>query len=119
MGGGRQNCRRKSPRLLYSGDEKPDLRRIGRGAWKDRRGGDSRRKAPAAAKKPVQIRPKPSLDELVLKFVLAAFVYYPELIPEYEEKMSFFDFNNQRMHTMFDKMVVSAPKTEQTTCGHV
>ena len=88
---------------------------FGRGAWKDRRGGDSRRKAPAAAKKPVQIRPKPSLDELVLKFVLAAFVYYPELIPEYEEKMSFFDFNNQRMHTMFDKMVDICAENEQTT----
>lgn len=88
---------------------------FGRGAWKDHRGGDSRRKAPAAAKKPVQIRPKPSLDELVLKFVLAAFVYYPELIPEYEEKMSFFDFNNQRMHTMFDKMVDICAENEQTT----
>ena len=29
--------------------------------------------------------------------------------------MSFFDFNNQRMHTMFDKMVDICAENEQTT----
>lgn len=86
---------------------------FGRGAWKDRRGGDSRRKASAAAKKPVQIRPKPSLDELVLKFVLAAFVYYPELIPEYEEKCRFLTLIISECTLCLTRWSISAPKTSR------
>lgn len=86
---------------------------FGRGAWKDRRGGDSRRKAPAAAKKPVQIRPKPSLDELVLKFVLAAFVYYPELIPEYEEKCRSLTLIISECTLCLTRWSISAPKTSR------
>lgn len=47
-------------------------------------------------------RPKIMLDELVLKFVLAAMLYAPELVAEYEEQISMFDINNPRLHNMID-----------------
>lgn len=92
---------------------------FGRSSWKSRRQEDGR-KAKAVqpqqtVKKVVASRPKPSLDELVLKFVLAAFVYYPELVAEYEEKMSFFDFNNQRLRAMYDQMSEICSENEQIT----
>lgn len=80
---------------------------FGRGAWKNNKQAYDKRKnfAGKAKQTPTQIRPKASLDELVLKFVLAAMIYYPELIAEYEEKMSMFEINNQRLHSLFDTMV--------------
>lgn len=82
---------------------------FGRSAWKERRyhSADYQKKNRSSVqnKNPVQSHGKASLDELVLNFVLAAFVYYPELIAEYEEKMSYFDFNSPKMRSMFDNMV--------------
>ena len=90
---------------------------FGRSNWKGRKQDDGRKSKTVqpAVKKTVVARPKPSLDELVLKFVLAAFVYYPELVPEYEEKMSFFDFNNQRLRAMYDQMSEICSENEQIT----
>ena len=90
---------------------------FGRSSWKGRKQEDGRKNkvAQSAVKKVVVARPKPSLDELVLKFVLAAFVYYPELVAEYEEKMSFFDFNNQRLRAMYDQMSEICSEKEQVT----
>lgn len=84
---------------------------FGRGSWKDRRNSkgnfDKKKDFSSSSKnKPVsQVRSKVSLDELVLKFVMAAFVYYPELVAEYEEKMSIFEITNQRMSSLFDTML--------------
>lgn len=93
---------------------------LGRGAWKkrraenerngsrnyektvSRRGYDSR---PTAERGSVLPRPKTSLDELVVKFILAAMVYYPELIAEYEEKMSMFEMPGSRLQQFFDAVV--------------
>lgn len=90
---------------------------FGRSNWKGRKQEDGRKSKTVqpAVKKTVVARPKPSLDELVLKFVLAAFVYYPELVAEYEEKMSFFDFNNQRLRAMYDQMSEICSESEQIT----
>ena len=45
------------------------------------------------------------MDELVVKFVLAAMVYYPELIAEYEERMGMFEISNPRLQQLFDVLV--------------
>lgn len=90
---------------------------LGRGSWKNRqpqsaqnsnnytpgRGNYSKQDAhrPQAAVS----RPKVSLDELVVKFVLAAMVYYPELIAEYEERMGMFEISNPRLQLFFDALV--------------
>ncbi len=92
---------------------------FGRSNWKGRKQDDGHKSKTVqpqqTVKKVVASRPKPSLDELVLKFVLAAFVYYPELVAEYEEKMSFFDFNNQRLRAMYDQMSEICSENEQIT----
>ena len=57
---------------------------------------------------PVKIqvtRPKTTLDELVLKFVLSALIFYPELILQFEEKMSLFSFPNVELQKLFDTML--------------
>ena len=50
-------------------------------------------------------RPKTTLDELVLKFVLSALIFYPELILQFEEKMSLFSFPNAELQQLFDTML--------------
>ena len=50
-------------------------------------------------------RPKTTLDELVLKFVLSALIFYPELILQFEEKMSLFSFPNADLQKLFDTML--------------
>ena len=50
-------------------------------------------------------RPKTTLDELVLKFVLSALIFYPELILQFEEKMSLFSFPNAELQKLFDTML--------------
>lgn len=50
-------------------------------------------------------RPKTTLDELVLKFILSALIYYPDLILQFEEKMSLFSFPNAELQKLFDAML--------------
>ncbi len=50
-------------------------------------------------------RPKTTLDELVLKFVFSALIFYPELILQFEEKMSLFSFPNAELQKLFDAML--------------
>ena len=81
---------------------------LGRGSWKKLRRQSAGKLAASGTgnvSRPVSLRAKTSLDELVLKFVLAAFVYYPELVPEYEEKMAMFEIGNSRLREMLDTMV--------------
>lgn len=79
---------------------------FGRGAWKsNNKQSYDKKKAPATKQRIMQNRPKVSLDELVLKFVLAAMIFQPELIAEYEEKIACFEISNQRLHALFDTMV--------------
>lgn len=78
---------------------------FGRGAWKNNNRTFDSKKNVSKKVNVIQNRPKISLDELVLKFILAAMIYCPELIVEYEEKMSSFEINNQRLHSLFDTMV--------------
>lgn len=78
---------------------------LGRGYWKKQAVVPQGRKISQIEKKQTIVRPKVGLDELVVKFVLAAMMYYPELIAEYEEKMSMFEFPNSSLQTFFDKMV--------------
>lgn len=92
---------------------------LGRGFWKNKQrqsaGGDTAYQAPrgsfrrneTAVKQavPAAQRPKVTMDELVVKFVLAAMVYYPELIAEYEERMGMFEISNPRLQQLFDVLV--------------
>ena len=85
---------------------------LGRGFWKNQNyakktnhyvRGDERKPQPAQSAR-VE-RPKVSLDELVVKFVLAAMVYYPSLIAEYEEKMGMFDIPDEKLRKFFDTLL--------------
>lgn len=76
---------------------------LGQGAWLKKRReqqaqGGKAQKTPAVNR----ARPRPTLDELVLKFILAAMLYAPELVAEYEEQISMFDISSQRLHSMLD-----------------
>ena len=79
---------------------------LGKGSWtpsyaKKNNGG----RQTGAAVRVETVRPKTSLDELIVKFVLAAMVYYPELVAEYEEKMAMFAMPNPGLQTLLDNMV--------------
>ena len=82
---------------------------LGRGFWKNQ---NSLKKAKSfthseerKTQTPQVERPKVSLDELVVKFVLAAMVYYPVLIAEYEEKMGMFEIPNDKLRKFFDTLL--------------
>ena len=82
---------------------------LGRGFWKNQ---NSLKKAKSFTRSeerktqtPQVERPKVSLDELVVKFVLAAMVYYPVLIAEYEEKMGMFEIPNDKLRKFFDTLL--------------
>lgn len=89
---------------------------LGKGSWKPRAFTPQGKKQ-VEPKKPTMIKPKASLDELVVKFVLAAMIYYPELIDEYEEKMSMFAFPNDKLQGLFDKMVEIYHNCENFDCA--
>ena len=52
------------------------------------------------------------LDEAVVKFVLAAMIYCPSLIAEYEEKLSTFEIKNPELKKLFDALVEIAAELE-------
>ena len=74
---------------------------LGQGAWVKKKQAQRIQKTTPAAK-PVISRPKIRLDDLVLKFVLSAMFYMPDLIAEYEEKIAMFDIGNQRLKDILD-----------------
>ena len=85
---------------------------LGKGAWLasisqgNKWNGQGRQKTGWQVPVKVQVtRPKTTLDELVLKFVLSALIFYPELILQFEEKMSLFSFPNAELQKLFDTML--------------
>ena len=70
-----------------------------------------------AKSKPVasSVAAKITLDELVLKFILAAMLYMPELIAEYEEQISMFDISNPRLRNMLDFIFDLSHEHEELT----
>ena len=85
---------------------------LGRGAWRqsyarkrpfDKSGVKKDGAYPLGVKLEV-VRPKTSLDELVVKFILSAMIFYPELVAEYEEKMSMFAMPNPQLQKLFEAM---------------
>lgn len=78
---------------------------LGQGAWLKKR---QEQKAQAFKPKnntstpPTTVASRIKLDELVLKFILAAMLYAPELVAEYEEKISMFEISNQRLQSMLN-----------------
>lgn len=75
---------------------------LGQGAWVKKR----QQQQPA---KPVTTKQNTSsssrrclIDDGGVKFILSAMLYMPELIDDYEEKISTFDINNQRLKDILD-----------------
>lgn len=87
---------------------------LGRGSWKQSYAKKNytpfEKKSYNFQKSPLQnltietVRPKINLNELVVKFVLAALIYCPELIPEYEEKISMFSMPNQDLQNLWNAL---------------
>lgn len=85
---------------------------LGKGAWLatlpqgNKWNGQSNRRSERLSQVKVQVtRPKTTLDELVLKFILSALIFYPDLILPFEEKMSLFSFPNADLQKLFDTML--------------
>jgi len=51
------------------------------------------------------VRPAKIMDEAVVKFMIAAMIYCPELIAEYEEKFTGFEIKNSGLRKLFDTLV--------------
>lgn len=67
----------------------------------------------------VVARPKRVLDDQIVKFVIAAIIFCPELIAEYEEKLSYFEFKDQKLHQLFDCLVNIANENDSPECDKV
>lgn len=99
---------------------------LGRGFWKNKRRESNdasgfrnsyrRTENRGQSAVPATARPKVSMDELVLKFVLAAMVFYPELIAEYEERMGMFDISNAKLRRFFDTLLDISHDEEELNC---
>lgn len=97
---------------------------LGRGSWKQSYAKKNytsfEKKSYNFQKSPLQnltietVRPKISLNELVVKFVLAALIYCPELIPEYEEKISMFSMPNQDLQNLWNALCDAFESAEDT-----
>lgn len=91
---------------------------LGQGAWLKKR--QAQKAQTATPKKPKQeARPRPALDELVLKFIISAMLYAPELIAEYEEQISMFDIRNSRLRAMLDIIFETSHNNEAPTAIQV
>ena len=58
---------------------------------------------------------KRSLDENVARFVLSAFIYYPQLIGEFEEQLGMFEIPNTELNMLWEKMTNLSHEHEQLT----
>lgn len=91
---------------------------LGRGFWKNQNSSQRAKSFTRTEERKPQTshveRPKVSLDELVVKFVLAAMVFYPELIAEYEERMGMFEIPNDKLRKFFDTLLEISHDNEDT-----
>lgn len=95
---------------------------IGRGAksayrpefqpWRER-GGSSYRERRAQGLNATVVHSQKVLDEAVVKFVIAAMIYCPPLIVEYEEKLSGFEIKNPGLRKLFDTLVEVSSELEE------
>lgn len=67
----------------------------------------------------VVARPKRVLDEQIVKFVIAAMIYCPELIAEYEEKMADFEIKDTKLRALFDALVQVSMDEPEVDCDKV
>ena len=67
----------------------------------------------------VAVRPKRVLDEQIVKFVIAAMIYCPELIAEYEEKMADFEIKDTKLRALFDTLVQVSMDEPEMDCDKV
>lgn len=75
------------------------------------------RKGGAEAQPKIQIEhPKTVLDEAIVKFVIAAMICCPELIAEYEERMSCFEIKNPGLRKLLDCLVEIANDRDDLDC---
>jgi len=51
------------------------------------------------------LKVKRSLDENVARFVLSAFIYYPQLIGEFEEQLGMFEIPSAELNMLWEKMI--------------
>lgn len=76
-------------------------------AWSKQRSEYSYKRKSTAPQAPIMSaspRAKIDLDELVLKFILAAMLYHIEFIAEYEEQISMFEISNPRLRALLDEI---------------
>lgn len=95
---------------------------IGRGAksayrpefqpWRER-SGSSYRERRAQGLNATVVHSQKVLDEAVVKFVIAAMIYCPPLIAEYEEKLSGFEIKNPGLRKLFDTLVEVSSELEE------
>ena len=64
-------------------------------------------------------RPKRVLDEQIVKFVIAAMIFCPELIAEYEEKMADFEIKDTKLRALFDELVQISTDDPEADCDKV
>lgn len=60
-----------------------------------------------------ELKVKRDLDENVARFILAAFVCYPELIGEFEEKLGMFEIKNVELRALWENMSDIFAEAEQ------
>lgn len=60
-----------------------------------------------------QLKVRHNLDEKVARFILSAFVCYPELISEFEEKVGMFEIGNAELSMFWEKMADISREHEQ------
>lgn len=75
----------------------------------------TQRQTPQPARRIVreQLKVRHNLDEKVARFILSAFVCYPELIGEFEEKVGMFEIGNAELSMFWEKMADISREHEQ------
>ncbi len=106
-----QGARRK---FQHNGTYPSQLRRGDYQAYKKTGGGRSFMPQPV-----VVARPKRVLDEQIVKFVIAAMIFCPELIAEYEEKMADFEIKDAKLRVLFDALVQISMDEPEADCDKV
>ncbi len=78
-------------------------------------GAGTQRQTPPPARRIVreQLKVRHNLDEKVARFILSAFVCYPELIGEFEEKVGMFEIGNAELSMFWEKMADISREHEQ------
>lgn len=76
--------------------------KLGRGAWLKKNQESTKKSPKSTTTNTLLLKSKLRLDELVLKFVLSAMIYAPELVAEYEEQISMFDISHSGLRRLLD-----------------